>query len=129
MKNSGKQLVGILVILVLLAIILVVFFVNGSNGSSNFSVFINRPDLVGKAIVNTNECPKTSNMDPYFKYNLKLTNKMNRRIHVISIINQKSNCGLKDNWDGSQKFVTVNLWSADGNLIIFLITEDRLLFI
>lgn len=91
MKNSGKQLVGILVILVLLAIVLVVFFCvsNGGNGTSS------------------------SNFGALMQY--KLTNKTGNNLNVVCIIDTKSSTyGTSDNGSGAQKIVEINVYSADG---------------
>jgi hypothetical protein len=85
MKNSGKQLVGILV---LLAIVLVVFFCvsNGGTGTSNFGALMQ----------------------------YKLTNKLSTNLNIVWIINNQSNYGASDNGSGPQKIVEIKVYSADG---------------
>ena len=76
MKNSGKQLVGIIL---LLAIVLVVFFVNGSNSSNNFGSLVNyrlynatKSQLEVVSIIDQSKPPPTENGNAQQRVNLFL---------------------------------------------------------
>jgi preprotein translocase subunit SecG len=93
MKNSGKQLVGILV---LFAIVLVVFFCvsNGGNGG------------------NGGNGTSSSNFGALTRYTL--TNKTKSNLNIAWIINNGSLYGASDNGSGAQKIVEIKVYSADG---------------